>query len=243
MSGIFWLDAAGLAVSLHNTILLLWLGLTVLVNADKRTWGIWLAGLSLLLASIFFVSHTVILTLGLEPLQADLDFWWRLGWIPVLVLPFGWYLVVLWYSGYWETLQAAPRAQRQRGWFILTALLNVVLIAALVFAHPLPSFGEVLNLDLSATLEIGGIPILLVGYAADIFLCVVLSLNALLHAAPTSRMMGQLARARARPWLIGAAMLLLVIGVLVSAVMAWALVSARNATGSIALMTAIVAWL
>ncbi len=44
MTGIFWLDWAALAVSLHNTILLLWLGLTVLFNADRRTWGIWLAG-------------------------------------------------------------------------------------------------------------------------------------------------------------------------------------------------------
>ena len=239
MSGIFWLDAAGLAVSLHNTILLLWLGLTVLFNAEKRTWGIWLAGLSLLLASLFFVSHTVILTLGLSPVEPHLDFWWRLGWVPVLVLPFGWYLVVLWYSGFWETVQAASLANRQWGWFRLTALLNVLLIAALAFAHPLPSFAEVLNLDLSATPEIGGIPILLVAYAVDIFLCVVLSLDALLHTAPTPRMMGQLARARARPWLIGAALLLLMIGVLVSAVIAWALANARNA----ALSASILAWL
>ena len=234
MSGIPWLDGAGLAVSLHNTILLLWLGLTVLFNAEKRTWGIRLAGTSLLLASLFFVSHTVILTLGLAPIEPHLDFWWRLGWIPVLVLPFSWYLVVLWYSGFWETAQAAPRMNRQRGWFLLTALLNILLIAALAFAHPLPSFAEVLNLDLSATQEIGGIPILLVAYAVDIFLCVVLSLDALIHSAPTARMMGQLARARARPWLICAAMLLLIIGVLVSAVMAWAFISARSATGSIA---------
>jgi hypothetical protein len=37
MTGIFILDWATLAVSLHNTILLLWLALTVWLNADRRT--------------------------------------------------------------------------------------------------------------------------------------------------------------------------------------------------------------
>ena len=44
MSGHFYLDWAAMAVSLFNTILFLWLGAMVLLNADRRTWGIWLAG-------------------------------------------------------------------------------------------------------------------------------------------------------------------------------------------------------
>ncbi len=44
MSGNFSLDWLTLAVSLFNTILLLWLGLTVLLNAERRSWGIWMAG-------------------------------------------------------------------------------------------------------------------------------------------------------------------------------------------------------
>ncbi len=32
------------AVSFFNTIALLWLGLTVLLNAERQRWGTWLAG-------------------------------------------------------------------------------------------------------------------------------------------------------------------------------------------------------
>ncbi|NOX61425.1 MAG: hypothetical protein GXP42_05695 [Chloroflexi bacterium] len=44
MTGSFLLNWATLAVSLFNTILFLWLGLTVLLNAEPRTGGAWLAG-------------------------------------------------------------------------------------------------------------------------------------------------------------------------------------------------------
>ncbi len=67
MSGILGLDWAAMAVSLHNTVVLLWLGSTLLLNADRRTWAIWLTGISLLLASAFFVSHSVILALAWAP--------------------------------------------------------------------------------------------------------------------------------------------------------------------------------
>lgn len=241
MSGNFWLDWAALAVSLHNTILLLWIGLTVFLNADRRTWGIWLASGSLLLACIFFVSHTVILALGFVLSHAGLDFWWYLGWVPVITLPFGWYLVTLWYAGFWEDRRGALRL-RQQTWFFLSALLNVALIAALVLANPVPSFTQILNLDLSSTPEIAGIPILLIVYALDIFLCVTLSLDALRRPAPSARMMGNLARSRARPWLIGTAILLLIVGALVGVVIAWAIESARNASVPIYVMTFVVAW-
>ena len=51
MTGIFLLDWATLAVSLHNTILLLWLALTVWLNAERRTLGIGFISGALLLAS------------------------------------------------------------------------------------------------------------------------------------------------------------------------------------------------
>ena len=44
MTGVVLLDWAIIAVSLFNAILLLWLGLTVLLNADRRTWGVWVMG-------------------------------------------------------------------------------------------------------------------------------------------------------------------------------------------------------
>ena len=38
---------------------------TVLLNADRRDWGIWLASGGLLLGGAFFISHTAILSDGL----------------------------------------------------------------------------------------------------------------------------------------------------------------------------------
>ena len=54
------LDGAILAISLFNTMLLVWLGLTVLLNAERHTLGIWMAGCGLLMGGAFFLSHSVL---------------------------------------------------------------------------------------------------------------------------------------------------------------------------------------
>jgi len=95
MSGIFLLDWAALAVSIQNTILLLWLALTILLNAERRTLGLIFAGASLLCATAFFASHTVILVLVFAAPPAALDLWWRIGLFSVGALPLGWYLVTV----------------------------------------------------------------------------------------------------------------------------------------------------
>src|SRR3990172_1510199 len=102
MSGNPSLDWATMAVSLFNTILLLWLGMTVLLNAERRTPGIWIAGSMLLTGSVFFLSHTIILASGLDEIRQSLNFWWHLGWFPVVILPYAWYGVMLWYTGLWS---------------------------------------------------------------------------------------------------------------------------------------------
>src|SRR5271154_3741967 len=91
-----------IAVSLANTILLLWLGFMVLLNAERRSWGVWLIGGSLLTGGMFFVSHTVILVLNPTSLNGAMNFWWYLGLGAVITLPFAWYTAILWYAGFWE---------------------------------------------------------------------------------------------------------------------------------------------
>src|SRR5215210_3518789 len=118
----FLLDWAVVAVSLFNTILLLWLGLTVLLNADRRTWGIWMAGGGLLAGGAFFVSHTAILGTGLDVVSPNMDLWWQAGWVPVLASPIAWYVVMLWYSGFWDS-QQAPIYLRHRLWLATMAAL------------------------------------------------------------------------------------------------------------------------
>jgi len=224
MTGDFFLDWATLAISLHNTILLLWLALTVWLNADRRTRGIAFISGALLLASIFFFSHTAILGLGVSVLSDALDFWWRVGWIPVVILPFGWYGVSLWYSGFFEQATSDLR-RRQRAWFALATILTMALSAWLLFANPLPTVTQIANFQL-----VSAHWLLFPLYLIAVFLCVLLSLDALRHPAPSSRLMGERARQRARPWFIAAAIVLLIVGVLVGAFIVWITLTAERAS-------------
>ena len=124
MTGFLFLDWATLSISLFNTILLIWLGLTVLLNAERRHAGIWLAGGGLLLGGAFFVSHTAILGHGQDIFSPSMDVWWHIGWIPVVVLPYDWYTVVLWYAGYWDTSSSftPPRSSGEWGGFLGASL-------------------------------------------------------------------------------------------------------------------------
>ena len=149
MTGNFYLDWAAMTVSLANVIVLLWLGMTVLLNAERRSWDVWLAGSGLLLGGAFFISHTAILGYGPSFVsRIGLNVWWHLGWIPVVTLPFAWYVMMLWYAGFWNNLG------RQRIWLLLALTLQVSLIGLLIFASPIPSFNQVIQLKLSTTLAL-----------------------------------------------------------------------------------------
>jgi hypothetical protein len=147
---LFILEWAALAVSLANTVLLFWLGLTVLLTAERRTWGIGLIVAGLLTGGAFFVSHTAILGHGLASSDSGLDFWWNLGLLAALALPFVWYMVILWYSGFWLEHGSALR-RRQRLWLAGSSLANLILVGLLAGANPFPSYAQVIILRLSPT--------------------------------------------------------------------------------------------
>jgi signal transduction histidine kinase len=241
MTGSFSLDWITLAVSLFNTILLLWLGLTVMLNAERRSWGIWMAGGGLLTGAAFFMIHSVILGLGFEHFGWAVNFWWRLGWIPVILAPFAWYLVMLWYTGYWEG-RDNPVYRRHHIWLGTLLVVSLVMIGMFIFANPLPSIIQMTHLDLKAQPAIFGVPVLLFLYPPFILACIGLSLEALLRPGPTIRLMGHLARQRARPWLSAASFFLLLVSLLVAGFMAWVVLSARNTIAFLALARA-AAWL
>ena len=234
MTGIFLLDWALMAVSLINVILISWLGLTVLLNAERRAWGVWLAGGGLLLGAAFFVSHTAILGLGPDFASRGLEWWWRAGWVPLVALPFAWYAIIAWYTGFLDVAQEPPPAilaqrRQHRFWFLVTLGLCVALVALLLFTSPLPTFSQAAQLNLSTSIQIGGLPLILLTYPLYILLCIGLSLNALRTPMPSGRMMGDLARRRARPWLIAASSLLLVVSFLVGGLIGWAIRTAQSA--------------
>ncbi len=225
MSGIFFLDWAALAVSLFNTILLLWLGLTVLLNAEQRHWGIWMTGGGLLGGALFFLSHTAILGYGVyAPLAGD--FWWRLGWVPVILAPYAWYAVMLWYAGAWEP-GAGAVACRHRPWLILLGAATLALLALAGYASPLPSFAVMAGLE-RVPAAVTGWPVLLL-YPPFILACMGLSLEALARPGPTLRLMGGQARRRANPWLFVASLTLLLVGLLVAGFIGWVALAAQRA--------------
>jgi signal transduction histidine kinase len=223
MSGLFYLDLPSLSLSLFNASLLLWLGLTVALNAERRAhpaWGTWLITGSLLLGALFFISHSALLSLDLNTVSRGLNFWWQVGWWPVLALPLAWYLVVLWYSGFWDGADTALR-RRQQPWLWACALALLAMVGLVVFANPLPVLGRFAPPSPARTLAVGGLPLLILAYPAYSLLCTGLALDALLRPGPSRRAMGDLARRRARPWLTGASLLLLLASVLASGAMLW----------------------
>jgi signal transduction histidine kinase len=262
MTGEFLLDWAIMAISLFNTILALWLGLTILLSAERRAWGIWLASSGLLMGGLFFVSHSAILGHGPIYLSEGVELWWQLGWLPVIALPLAWYVLTLWYAGFWgdggvhlptfkrlcfvftEPLTGdTPLHKRQRPWFVITVLLAVGLAGLLIFAKALPSYGQVVDLNLAAQPAIGGIPLLILLYPLYILLCIGLSLDVLRRPEPSPRVMGDLARRRARPWLVAVSIALLLASLLVAVFMASVALSAQyRSARSFAAITVNVAW-
>ena len=231
MTGVFTLDWPALALSLFNAAVMLWLGLTVWLNAERRgrsAWGTWLITGSLLLGAVFFISHSALLSLDLNTVSRGLNFWWQVGWWPVLALPLAWYVVVLWYSGFWDQADTHLR-RRQRPWLWASTLALVGMVALVLFANPLPVLGQFATPNDARTLSISGVPLLILAYPVYILLCLGLALDALLRPGPSRRAMGDLARRRARPWLGAASVMLLLVSVLVGGVMLWFI---RRVTGT-----------
>jgi len=261
MTGNLFLDWATMAVSLFNTILALWLGLTVLLGADRRTWGIWMASGGLLLGGVFFVSHSAILGHGLAQ---GVELWWQVGWLPVIALPLAWYVLTLWYAGFWGDggvdlpfwqrwgfVFSAPFTgksrlhKRQRPWFIFAVLLGMGMTTMLVFTNALPSYWQVIQLNLAASPAVSGVPLLILAYPFYILLCIGLALDALRRPEPSTRMMGDEARLRARPWLVAVSIALLLASLLVDVVLASVVLRARYGYGlsrSINTIALSVAW-
>ncbi len=214
------LDGAILATSLFNTMLLIWLGLTVLLNAERRTLGIWLAGSGLLMGGAFFLSHSVLVGQDLDFFSPSLNFWWHAGWLPVTFSPLAWYGVMLWYSGYWDNRDRHIHQWHRYG-LVFSILFAGVILGLLILANPFPVFSRIANLKPADSAAIAGIPLLVLLFPAYLLTCIGLSLEALLKPGQSGRMMGTQARQRARPWLVAASAALLGVSLLVGWVMMW----------------------
>lgn len=221
MSGLDLLVWATRSLSFSNTIAFLWLGLTVLLNAERRVLGTWIAGGGLVFAGAFFAGHSALvgrdlgIFYGLAP-AVDLELWWRIGWWLFISPPYMWYVVVAWYSGILGT-----RHHRIR--LAAVSLLGMLAGAFLALAGPLPSYGQLIQGAPVAVPNVRGVPVVALVYPIYGALCIVLALDALRRPMASKRLMGDLARGRARPWLVAASGVLLVVSLSVGGAMAWLL--------------------
>jgi hypothetical protein len=93
------LNWALIAISFFNTIVLLWLGLTVLLNADQRALRTWTAGGGLVLCGLFFAGHSAVVSHTPGTIGPHINFWWRISWLPLIGAPYLWYVVMASYAG------------------------------------------------------------------------------------------------------------------------------------------------
>jgi two-component sensor histidine kinase len=225
-----WLQVA---LSLFNATLLIWLGLTVLLNAERRGYGVWLASSGMLLGGLFFAGHVALLYHDLKSLIIHLRIWWYGGWVALIALPWAWYGLMLWYGGFWNDAKTALH-RRQRWPLLVSSFCALVMMLLLVLTDPrylLRSFAiaamnsggelKLWNLDVRVLILAAGYPIFLVA-------CIALSLDALSRPAPSARLMGDEARRRARPWLIATTLLLLTVSVMVASGLLWILMRLMN---------------
>ena len=191
-------------LSFFNLVSFLWLGLTVLLNAERRGWGTWVAGGGLILGGLFFAGHSAVVSHSLDGFNPDTEFWWRISWLPVVGAPYFWYLVMAWYTGVLSTRRHQLSAAG-------VGALGLVALLSLLIANPLPSYGDVVNRAPVAVFELAGLPVVVLLYPLYSVVCILLALSALRRPVASERFMGDEARRRARPWLIAASLVLLLV--------------------------------
>ena len=103
-----------IAVSLFNTIIFLWLGLTLWLNADRRTPGLTVTATGFLLVALFFISQAALWANDSLILSRSNTLWVAIGVMPLVLLPFVWYVVILWSSGFWPAVSETGRPNSLR---------------------------------------------------------------------------------------------------------------------------------
>jgi signal transduction histidine kinase len=185
------LFAATLAISLFDTVTLLWLGLTVFLTGNRRRPATIAGSAGLLLGSIFFGGHTLIITHTLGSGSFGVNIVWRVMWVVAVAAPYFWGLSIFYYSGD----QATGRWVRR----VLT-VSGFALIVVLFVLNPVPAFNDLIFAEALT-------PSIAWAYVPYLFLCFTLPLIALRRRDRSGADRSDPFR-RARPWLIAAASML-----------------------------------
>jgi signal transduction histidine kinase len=209
------LESAALALSIFVTTMLLWLGLTVLFNGERRNSVVLLSTAGLLAAAVFFLSHTMILGIGFTETGVGMDFWWRLAWLPLPLAPYVWLLTALRYAD----LSPAQHTTYRR-WKIVLGAGCGLLIPVFLFANPFPSYESLLHAYILNTQHawwFAGAPVMLWLYLPYSIVCYLVPIVALRTPTTTYSL-----HVRARPWLAAISLVLMSVGLVVGIIVAWA---------------------
>ena len=90
----FLLYAGVQAVSLFNTVILLWLGLTVILTGNRRKPATIAGSAGLLLGALFFMGHTFIIGHSLNIGGRGVDTVWKVMWVGAITAPYFWGLPI-----------------------------------------------------------------------------------------------------------------------------------------------------
>jgi signal transduction histidine kinase len=221
------LYGALLAISLFNIVVLLWLGLTVLLNARRRSWGVGLGAAGLLAGALFFISHTAFMVRTASGDPRALTTWWPLGWVALIFAPFAWYLGILWYTGYWEERTSSLR-RRHRPLLVSASLLALAQVVTVGMSAPLRSRTYLSALYFVTEPAAFGIPPLVLIYPVFAFLCISSSYGALRRPGAAVLSFQQPALVRAQPWLRAATLALLAVSVMMLSLLVSLLIYARQ---------------
>lgn len=212
----FLLSWFQIAASFFVTMLLFWLGFSIVLASEKKSFGVWFGGLGFIGGGIFFAAHTVMLDYSLELLIQRIQVWWYAGWLALIAMPGGWYGLMLWYAGYWDG-KASTIYRRHRLWAPMLLVLSAALAAAVAALDPMGILTRMADLNARSMHSATPLAPLVIGFPAYLVICVWLALDALQHPNPSGRFMGDLARRRARPWLVASTLVQLFTALFIAA--------------------------
>ena len=218
-------SGAILTLSVFCTILLFWLGFTLVLTAARRNPGIVMAAAGLFAGGVFFLVHTALVILDRNGGPAGVGNWWHVGWVALVIAPFAWYGAVLWHAGYWEKADSQLRREH-RPLFALTGVMTLALLVVTLVARPVPSGLELVSLYFASLPTLLGVPAVAFLYPLFILTCTGASVLALLRPQPVGEATRSTARERARPWLMRAALALVSVAVFMCIVLMWMVSSA-----------------
>lgn len=208
-SGLPLVDLALVALSAFCTLVAAWLGLTILLNAEQKSFGVWLGGIGMLAAAVFFIYHAALLDTDTNRLAGTIGAWWNAGWAPVIVLPFGWYIAMLWFAGFWHTPDSRLRRRHRIVLWLAGMLCVAVIVQFLASGQPFVLFATGRSDNRYAIAFTA--PFAVATYLAFILLCTLAAIDALRLLRDSGHVIADTARRRARPWLVATSALQVVV--------------------------------